>query len=54
MAKSRLPNSIRKYLRQEKARLRREILDIEKREKLIEDLYAKFIKKIKEEKANKK
>jgi Mg2+ and Co2+ transporter CorA len=38
------PKSIRKYLRREKARLRRNISDIEEQEKLISQLYQKFKK----------
>ncbi len=42
MAKKRLPRSIRKYIRQEKARIRREVLDLPEQKKLIEKLYKKF------------
>ena len=34
-----LSKGIRKYIRKEKARLRREILDVEERERLIKELY---------------
>ena len=44
MPKTRLPKSIRKYIRKEKARIRREVLDIEKQEELIQQLYEKFLK----------
>ena len=37
-----LPKSLRKYIRREKARIRREVLDIEEREKQIRDLLKKF------------
>jgi hypothetical protein len=40
--KKRLPKSIRKYVRKEKARIRREVLDIEKQRQLINELYKKF------------
>ena len=40
-----MPNGIRKFIRQEKARIRREILDIKKQEELISQLYKKFLKK---------
>lgn len=40
MAKSRLPKSIRKFIRQEKARLRRQILDREEAERKIKELVA--------------
>lgn len=42
MAKKKLPKSIKKYIRQEKARIRREVLDIEEQEKLIKELYRRF------------
>jgi len=37
--KKRLPKSLRKYIRQEKARIRREILSSEEQEKQIQKLY---------------
>jgi len=40
--KKRLPQSIRKYIRREKARIRRQVLDSSLQEKLIQDLYKKF------------
>ncbi len=43
--KKKLPKSIRKFIRLEKARIRREILDFKEQEKLINDLYQKFFKK---------
>ncbi len=39
--KRRLPKSLRKHIRQEKARIRREVLDIKEQEKLIQELYQK-------------
>ncbi len=39
------PKSIRKYIRKEKARIRREVLDIKEQEKLIQELYQKLFKK---------
>ncbi len=42
MTKSRLPKSIRKRIRKEKARLRREILNIEERNRKIGELYEKL------------
>lgn len=39
-----LPKSIRKYLRKEKARIRREVFDLAEQEKLISELYQKFLK----------
>jgi len=44
MKKKRLSKSLRKYIRQEKARIRREVLDLEEQKKLIEELYQKFLK----------
>jgi len=37
--KRKLPKSIRKYVRKEKARIRREVLDLKEQEKLIQELY---------------
>jgi hypothetical protein len=37
-----LPRSIRKFIRKEKARIRREILDLKKQEEEIKKLYEKF------------
>ena len=45
--KRRLPKSLRKHIRQEKARIRREVLDIREQEKLIQELYQKFFEKLK-------
>lgn len=36
-----MPKSLRKFIRQEKARIRREILDVKEQEKLIEELCQK-------------
>jgi len=54
MTKKRLPKSQRKYIRQEKARIRREVLDLKKQEELINQLYEKFLKKPVLEKPNPK
>lgn len=43
MAKE-LPKSIRKHIRKEKARIRREVMNEEEREKLINQLYQGFLK----------
>ena len=40
-----MPKSLRKHIRQEKARIRREILNVKEQEKLINELYQKLIKK---------
>ena len=42
----RLPKSLRKYIREEKARIRREVLDFKEQEKLIQKLVEKFYKNI--------
>jgi len=39
-----LPKSIRKYVRKEKARIRREVFDLGKEKKLINELYQKILK----------
>jgi len=43
MTKSRLPKSQRKFIRREKARIRREVLDLKKQKELIDVLYQKFL-----------
>jgi hypothetical protein len=40
--KKKLPKSIRKFIRKEKARIRREVLDLKEQEKLISELYQKI------------
>jgi len=45
MKRKRMPKSLRKYIRREKARIRREVLDIKEQEKLIQELYKKLFKK---------
>ena len=44
MKKRKLPKSLRKYIRKEKARIRREVLDFKKQEELINELYKRFFK----------
>jgi hypothetical protein len=39
MKKKKMPRSIRKFIRREKARIRREVLDLPEQKKLIEKLY---------------
>jgi len=46
--KKRLSKSIRKFIRKEKARIRREVLDLRKQEELINELCKKYLIKIKE------
>ncbi len=43
-----IPRSIRKYIRREKARIRRDFLTREKQKEEINELYARFIEKSKE------
>ena len=45
MKKKRLPKSLRKYIRREKARIRREVLDLSQRKKMITELNQRFFKK---------
>jgi len=42
--KRKMPKSLRKFIRQEKARIRREVLDLEKQEELVGELYQKILK----------
>lgn len=42
MAKNKLPKSISKFIRREKARIRREVLDIKGQENKIQELYKKL------------
>lgn len=39
--KKKIPKSVRKYIRKEKARIRREVLDIKNQKELIDELYKK-------------
>lgn len=47
VSKKTLPKSLRKYIRREKARIRREVLDLKEQEKLIQELYQKIFKNLK-------
>ena len=49
MGKKRMPKSLRKFIRKEKARIRREVLDMKEQEKLISELYQRFTKKDKKQ-----
>lgn len=42
--RKKLPKSIRKFIRREKARIRREVLDLKEQERLINELYQKLFK----------
>lgn len=44
MGKKKMPKSIRKHIRKEKARIRREVLDLKKQKELIDKLYQRFSK----------
>jgi len=44
MEKKRLPKSLRKFIRKEKARIRREVLNLKEQERLINELYQRFFK----------
>ena len=44
MKRKRLQKSIKKFIRKEKARIRREVLDIKEQEKQIQELCQKFFK----------
>lgn len=39
-----LPKSLKKFIRREKARIRREVLDIKKQKELINQLYQRLVK----------
>jgi len=47
MERQRLPKSLRKYIRQEKSRIRREILDLKEQENQISELYQEVFEKLK-------
>lgn len=49
MQNAKLPKSIRKFIRKEKARIHREIFDIRDQKKLINELYKKLSKTKKDE-----
>jgi len=42
VGRKKLPKSLRKYIRKEKARIRREVLDLKEQEQLISELYKKL------------
>lgn len=42
--KKKLPKSLRKYIRREKARIHRDVLDMREQKKLIDELYQKISK----------
>lgn len=44
MEKRKIPKSLRKHIRLEKARIRREVLDLKEQGKQIQELYKKFLK----------
>jgi len=44
MEKRNMPNSLRKFVRREKARIRRQVLEVKEQEKLISEMYKKIKK----------
>lgn len=42
--KRKLSKGLRKFIRKEKARIRREVLDTKEQKRLIDELYKKFLK----------
>ena len=42
MAKKKISNSIRRFIRREKARIRRQFFDAKKQKELIEEMYKNF------------
>jgi len=48
--KKKLPKSIRKFIRKEKARIRRGVLDLKEQEKMILELYQKLKIKVQKSK----
>jgi hypothetical protein len=46
MTRKKFPKSIRKFIRKEKTRIRREISDLKEQKKAIEKLYQQIISKI--------
>ncbi len=47
MVKKKLPKSLRKFIRREKARIRRDVLDVKEQEKQIQEIYQKFFNQLK-------
>lgn len=52
--KKRMPKSIRKFIREEKARIRREVLDVNEHAGLISEIYKKLADKSEEQKKESK
>lgn len=48
--RKKLPKSLRKYIRKEKARIRWEVLNIKEQERLINELYQKIFRRLKTKK----
>jgi len=44
MKRKRLPKSLRKFIRKEKARIRREVLDLKEQKRLVNEIYQKFFR----------
>jgi len=49
MGKKRMPKSLRKFIRKEKARIRGSVLDVKEQKKLISELRQRFTKKDKKQ-----
>ncbi len=47
--KKRIPKSLRKHIRQEKSRIRREVLNIKEQKKKIQELYQKLFPETKKD-----
>lgn len=52
MRQVKLSKSIRKFIRKEKARIRRQVLDQKEQERLISEIYRKFLNEKYENKGN--
>lgn len=50
MKRKRMPNSMRKHVRLEKARIRRQVLNVKEQDRLIDELYKKLAPKKNENK----
>ena len=42
MSKTKMPKSIKKFIRKEKSRIRKQVLDFKKQKELIDELYKKY------------
>lgn len=51
--KIKIPKSVKKFIRKEKARIKREILDVEEQAKAIAKLYERVLEQLKKKKSSK-